>query len=142
MMNGAAQTRRFQAVPTINGVPCNKMIVRPVRSNVCLSRFDLQRGSFSATRRESTASRHCVRACRSWAGRRQHCENLRTLDTRNTLRRTTNRTTLTRTYEAKRQAGAGSYCEHSDEAVWEKGVASFMVFLCFSFIEQLWRGRT
>jgi hypothetical protein len=42
MMNGVvAQTRRFQAAATINGVPYNKMIVSPVRSNVCLSRFDL-----------------------------------------------------------------------------------------------------
>jgi hypothetical protein len=55
-MNGvAAQTRRFQAVAIINGVPCNKMIVSPVRSNVAC------RGLITAwvlwtTRRESAAS--------------------------------------------------------------------------------------
>jgi hypothetical protein len=58
--------------------------------------------------------------------------------------RTTTRTTLAEltTRRAGRQARAGSYCERSDEAVWERGVVSFMAFLCFSFIEQLWRART
>jgi hypothetical protein len=80
-MNGvAAQARRFQAVAIINGVPCNKMIVSPVRSNVCLSRLDLQRGPLD------DPDRKCRIAAGVGLGRRQQCEDLRTLDTRNTLR--------------------------------------------------------
>jgi hypothetical protein len=118
MMNGvAAQTRRFQAVATIKGVPYNKMIVSPVRSNVCLSRFDLQRGSFGRPGEKGPHRGTASGPAGVGLGRRRQGENLRTLDTRNTLRTHNKSDNANGTYEAKRQAGAGSYCERSDEAV-------------------------